>query len=205
MKSLGLRRPRQGFLVGISVGLLVGIGAVILGTLINALSTVVFERLGYSTESRVQRELMQTLEGWIQSNPALAIPAIVFVLVILTPFAEELVFRGAVFNGFYRLVRLTTAKAGATKDADKDAAKEAGTAVEVVAFTFAAIASSVVFALLHLEPVLLPMLLILAVILCGLFRWSGSILPSVVTHAVFNSLATTVIILSGLGVFELPV
>ncbi|MDQ4106563.1 MAG: hypothetical protein M3157_05255, partial [Actinomycetota bacterium] len=61
------------------------------------------------------------------------------------------------------------------------------------------------FALLHLEPVLLPALLLLAVALCALFRWSESLLPSFVAHATFNSFATLLIILSGLGVFEPPI
>jgi membrane protease YdiL (CAAX protease family) len=139
---------------------------------------------------------MQSLKGWVQDSPTLAIPAIVFAVVIFGPFVEELVFRGAIFNGLYRLVRLAPVSLGG---------KEITRSADLISFALAAVVSSAFFALLHLEPVLLPALLTLAVALCALFRWSGSLLPSFVAHATFNSFATALIILSGLGVFELPI
>lgn len=197
LSPLGFSRPRRGILAGVGVGVSVGMAAVLLGGMVNALTTVVFERLGYSTESRVQQEFMRSLTGWIQDQPGIAIPAIVAVVVLFGPFAEEMIFRGAVFNGLYRLGRLTSKRVGGGKEVDRVA--------DVASFALAALASSAVFATLHLEPVLLPSLLLLAVALCWLFRWSGSLLPSFVAHATFNSFATLLIILSGLGVFELPV
>ena len=196
LAPLGFAVPKSGAFKGVSLGLAVGVGAVFVGGMLNAVSTVVFESLGYSADSRIQQPFMQSLEGWVRDNPALAIPAIVFTVVIFGPFVEELVFRGAIFNGLYRLAQafptLLGAK-GVTKSADR------------ISFVLAAVVSSGFFALLHLEPVLLPALLTLAVALCALFRWSGSLLPSFVAHATFNSFATLLIILSGLGVFELPV
>ncbi|MDP8938693.1 MAG: CPBP family intramembrane metalloprotease [Actinomycetota bacterium] len=197
LSPLGFSRPRRGILAGVGVGVSVGMAAVLLGGMVNALTTVVFERLGYSTESRVQQEFMRSLTGWIQDQPGIAIPAIVAVVVLFGPFAEEMIFRGAVFNGLYRLGRLTSKRVVG--------GKEVGRVADGASFALAALASSAVFATLHLEPVLLPSLLLLAVALCWLFRWSGSLLPSFVAHATFNSFATLLIILSGLGVFELPV
>lgn len=196
LSALGFSRPRSGALVGIGVGVGVGVAAVFVGGLVNLLTTVVFERLGYSTESRVQQEFMGSLKDWISEQPGLAIPAIVAVVVLFGPFAEELIFRGAIFNGLDRMGRLVSNKLGG---------KERGILGDVVSFALAALVSSAVFATLHLEPVLLPSLLLLAVALCGLFRWSGSLLPPFVAHATFNSFATLLIILSGLGLFELPV
>lgn len=196
LSPLGFALPKNGALKGILLGLSVGIVAVFVGAILNAVSTVVFESLGYSTDSQVQQPFMQSLKGWVQEDPAFAIPAIVFTVVIFGPFVEELVFRGAIFNGLYRLARLLPASLrnkGVTRSAD------------LISFSVAALISSAFFALLHLEPVLLPALLTLAIALCALFRWSGSLLPSFVAHATFNSFATTLIILSGLGVFELPV
>ncbi len=72
-------------------------------------------------------------------------------------------------------------------------------------FVTSALASSVVFALLHQEPVLMPILLMLAMVLCALFQRTGSLLPSFVAHATFNSFATALIILSGLGVLDIPI
>ena len=193
---LGFKLPESGTAKGILLGLSVGVVAVFAGAILNAVSTVVFESLGYSTDSQVQQPFMQSLREWVQDSPAFAIPAIIFTVVIFGPFVEELVFRGAIFNGLYRLARLLPASfggKGVTRSAD------------LISFVAAAVVSSGFFALLHLEPVLLPALLTLAVALCALFRWSGSLLPCFVAHATFNSFATTLIILSGLGVFELPV
>ena len=72
-------------------------------------------------------------------------------------------------------------------------------------FVSSALASSILFALLHLEPVLLPVLLILAITLCALFQQTGSLLPSFVAHATFNSVAAVLIILSGLNVLNIPI
>ena len=196
LSALGFSKPSRGVLAGIGLGVGVGVAAVVVGGVVNLLTTVVFESLGYSTESRVQQEFMRSLTGWIGDQPGLAIPSIIAVVVLFGPFAEELIFRGAIFNGLYRLGLLTS---------NRIAVKKRGRLADVASFALAALVSSAVFAALHLEPVLLPSLLILAVALCWLFRWSGSLLPSFVAHATFNSFATLLIILSGLGLFEMPV
>jgi hypothetical protein len=63
----------------------------------------------------------------------------------------------------------------------------------------------VLFALLHLEPVLLPVLFILAITLCALFQRTGSLFPPFVAHATFNSVAAVLIILRGLNVLNIPI
>ena len=65
--------------------------------------------------------------------------------------------------------------------------------------------SSMAFALLHFEPVILPALFVLAVALCGLYRRTGSLLPGFVAHAAFNSSAVLVMVLSGIGVLPTQV
>ncbi len=187
---LGFSRPRGGLLVGTGVGVLTGLGALLISLFVNPASAFVLERLGYPTESRVQGPFMRALEGWVRESPGTAIPAIVLVVVIVGPAVEELVFRGAIFNGLYRLARVS---------------KSPGATARRAAFALSALASSVLFALLHLEPVLLPALLILAVILCTLFERTGSLLPPFVAHATFNSFAVLLIILSGLGVLDIPI
>jgi membrane protease YdiL (CAAX protease family) len=196
LAPLGLSRPRSGFFVGAATGLVVGFGALLLSFPINLASASLLDQFGYSTASRVQGPFMEGLKGWIRESPGLAIPAIVLVVVIFGPAVEELVFRGAVFNGLYRLGMLASAS---------NESKRFKSIVDKVSFVAAALVSSAVFALLHLEPVLLVALLILAVALCTLFRRTGSLLPSFVAHATFNSFATLLIILSGLGVFKIPV
>ncbi len=198
LAPLGFSRPRGGVLVGIGVGVAVGVGAVLVSAIVNPLSVFVLERLGYPTESTVQQPFMRALVGWVRESPGLAVPAIVLVVVLFGPAVEELVFRGAVFNGLYRLSALISSRS-VTKD------NAAPTTARRISFVLSALASSVLFALLHLEPVLLPALLVLAFALCFLFEKTQSLLPPFVAHATFNSLAASLIILSGLGVFEMPI
>ncbi len=195
LAPLGFSRPRGGVFAGVGVGLLVGAGAILAGMIVNLATVSVFGRLGLPTESTVQAPYMQGLAGWVRESPGLAIPAIVFVVVIFGPAFEEFIFRGVVFNGLYRLGALISANLGGGDPTD---------AARKVSFVLAALVSSVLFALLHLEPVLLPALLMVAVALCVLFARTGSLLPPFIAHATFNSFAVTFVILSGLGVFELP-
>src|SRR5215204_6829222 len=103
LAPLGFSRPRGGFLAGVGAGMAVGVGAVLLGVIVNPISIFVLKRLGYSTESTVQQPFMEGLVGWVRESPGLAIPAIILVVVLFGPAVEELVFRGVVFNGLYRL------------------------------------------------------------------------------------------------------
>ena len=196
LAPLGFSRPRGGNLIGIGVGVAVGVGAVLVSAIVNPLSVFVLERLGYPTESTVQQPFMRGLVGWVSESPGLAIPVIVLVVVIFGPAVEELVFRGAVFNGLYRLGALVSSRSVGRENFGPTARR--------ASFVVSALASSVLFALLHLEPVLLPALLILAFILCTLFERTQSLLPPFVAHATFNSFAASLIILSGLGIFEMP-
>src|SRR4028119_2053492 len=115
---------------------------------------------------------MRGLVGWVEENPATAIPAIILVVVVIGPAVEELVFRGAVFNGLDRLGALLASRTiGAAPE--RPSRETSGRTV----FVLSALLSSVFFALLHLEPVALPAILILAVVLSALFRRTGSLLP----------------------------
>jgi hypothetical protein len=197
LAPLGFSRPRGGFLAGIGAGMAVGVGTVILSMIVTPLSVLLLERLGYSTESTIQQPFMEGLVGWVQESPGVAVPAIVLVVVLFGPAVEELVFRGAIFNGLYRLGVLVSTRSVGTEHSKRPLSK--------AIFISSALASSVLFALLHLEPVLLPVLLILAITLCALFQRTGSLLPSFVAHATFNSVATVLIILRGLNVLNIPI
>jgi uncharacterized protein len=197
LAPLGFSRPRGGALAGIGAGMAVGIGAFLLSMIVTPLSVLVLERLGYSTESTVQQPFMEGLVGWVQERPGVAVPAIVLVVVLFGPAVEELVFRGVVFNGLYRLGTLVYTRTVGAEHPKRPPGK--------AIFISSALASSVLFALLHLEPVLLPVLLILAITLCALFQRTGSLLPSFVAHATFNSVAAVLIILRGLNVLNIPI
>jgi membrane protease YdiL (CAAX protease family) len=197
LAPFGFSRPRGGALAGIGAGIAVGIGAFFLSMIVTPLSVLVLERLGYSTESTVQQPFMEGLVGWVQERPGVAVPAIVLVVVLFGPAVEELVFRGVVFNGLYRLGALVYTRSVGAEHSKGPPGK--------AIFISSALASSVLFALLHLEPVLLPVLLILAITLCALFQRTGSLLPPFVAHATFNSVAAVLIILKGLNVLNIPI
>jgi membrane protease YdiL (CAAX protease family) len=194
---LGFSRPKGGTLAGVGVGISVGVFAVLLSMVVNPLSVLVLDRLGYSTESTLQRPFMQGLTDWVRESPGSAVPAIILVVVVFGPAVEELVFRGVVFNGLYRLGAMISTRSRAKGDSVDAPGR--------VLFVFSALASSVLFTLLHRELVLVPILLILAMVLCALFRRTGSLLPSFVAHATFNSFATSLIILSGLGILDIRI
>ena len=197
LAPLGFARPRGGILAGIGVGMAVGVGALLLSMIVTPLSVLVLERLGYSTESTIQRPFMEGLVRWVQESPGAAIPAIILIVVLFGPAVEELIFRGAIFNGLYRLGVLISTRFVGTEHSKRPLSK--------TIFVSSALASSMLFALAHLEPVFLPVLLILAITLCALFQRTGSLLPSFVAHATFNSFVASLIILRGLNVLNIPI
>jgi membrane protease YdiL (CAAX protease family) len=196
LSALGFAAPRMGVFRGFGLGFLVGLGSLVLSMALNPATALVLERFGYSTESTVQQPFMQSLEEWVAGSPAVAIIAIFAVVVIFGPAVEELVFRGAIFNGLHAIGKAFSACLGISGPPMKT--------VRRMWFVLAALMSSAFFALLHFEPVILPALIVLAIALCWLFEKTGSLLPPIVAHATFNSFAAIVIILSGLGVFEIP-
>jgi CAAX protease family protein len=198
LAPLGLSKPKSGYLAGVGLGLTVGTVALVASLLIAPLSAYVLEELGYSTESRVQGPFREGLAGWIGESPETAIPAIIAVVVFFGPAVEELVFRGAVFGGLYRLGLFFSRGLGGKDESHK------GTG-ERVSFALSAFFSSVLFSLVHLEPVILPVLFVLAMGLCVLYRRTKSLLPCLVAHAAFNSFAVLVIILMGLGALPVPI
>src|SRR5215217_1762963 len=163
--ALGLTKPKPGYFVGAGLGAVVGIGALGLSFFLTTLSALILEELGYSTQSNVQEPLMRGIGEWMGESPATAISAAIFVVVFFGPVIEEIIFRGAIFGGLYKL---SAALSGRLRGQGKGAGKVG----ERVSLAFAALVSSTSFALLHLEPVLLPALFALAIILCALYRWT---------------------------------
>ncbi len=199
LAPLGIRKPASGYSSGILLGFLTGLGALAASLLIiGPLSFYVLDKLDYSTERSVQGPLMQGLADWIGENPGVGIPVTVAVVVFFGPAVEELVFRGALFGGLYRLGLFVSRKLGGKERRER---KETG---ERVSFTLSAFFSSAVFALAHGETAVVPVLFVLAFVLCALYRRTGSLLPCLVTHATFNAFAVALVILSGFGVLPTP-
>ena len=174
----------------------VGVGAVVLSMVVNPISVFVLERLGYSTESTVQQPFMEGLVGWVQREPWRGHTGD-------SPGRRTLRSgRGGTGLQGRRLQRPLPAGDPYLHQIRWDGHPKPSSKM---IFRLSALASSVLFALLHLEPVLLPVLLILAITLCALFQRTGSLLPSFVAHATFNSFAAMLIILSGLNVLNIPI
>ena len=86
---------------------------------------------------------------------------------VLTPFAEEAFFRGYIFDAYWKQKGL------------------------VQAYVF----SSLIFAVVHLNlPAFLP-ILVTGLILAHVFRLTGSIIPTMIAHALNNGIAFTVLYL----------
>ncbi len=188
LRSLGVARPKKsGLFAETGIGVLVGLGAIIGSLVIGGLSRVVFEYLGFPATNEAQQPLFGVLRAWVQESPDVAIGAAFLVIVLLGPAVEEFVFRGAIFGGLYRLGRFFSRVAG-------------GESRNVDRFSFlgAALFSSTVFAALHQSAVIAPALFALAVVLCILYRRTGSLLAPIVAHATFNSFAVLAIALSAL-------
>lgn len=196
LSPLGFRRPRKGVLAGTGLGFVVGVGALLVSFPINALSAYALRLAGRPVETTVQEPFMRGIEGWVAESPAVAIPVAVLVVALVGPAVEELVFRGALFNGAYRLGGLVSRRIRNPRGEK---------ASRVVALVVSAAVTSAFFASLHLDPAIFPAIFLLAVGLCVLYARTGSLLPPVVAHATFNSFAVALIILSGLGVIPAPV
>lgn len=197
LRSLGLRRPAMGAFSGAALGVLVGLGALVVSVAVNALTAVVFESLGLPAENEQQEPLLRGLGEWVSANPAVAIPAAIFVVVILVPAVEEFVFRGAVFGGLYNLgLRLLRGRQAA--DNAPSGGKEAPPRVRYAALVAAALVSSVLFAALHFSPVILPALFLLSLALSVLYWRTGSLLPPFLAHVTFNAFPVLIIVLTSL-------
>ncbi|MBV9453654.1 MAG: CPBP family intramembrane metalloprotease [Rubrobacter sp.] len=196
--ALGLSKPKLGYFAAAKLGLVVGIGALAVNFVVFPLSVFTLDELGYSTERTVQEPLMRGIQGWVGAQPEIAIPTTIFVIVLFAPAVEEVIFRGVVYGSLRKLVALLS---GRLQRLGKGTDRITG----IISFIFAALGSSALFAVLHLELVLLPALFALAIALCVLYERTDSLLPCFVAHASFNSFAVLIIILSGTRVLTMQV
>lgn len=102
----------------------------------------------------------------LSSAPLLAAVALIVIVTVLTPLWEEVLFRGAIFSGFYR--RFTPLSAIAL--------------------------SAIFFALIHVVSLAMPYLFVLGISLAWLYRFHQNLLAPVLLHATNNSLVVAVVI-----------
>jgi membrane protease YdiL (CAAX protease family) len=138
--------------------LVTGLGGGLLVLLLSGTVQAVLRGLGVQ-----QTQLLDFT--WIRDLPLVSFLAIVLAGAVLAPLAEEVFFRGLIFQGYLRAQGLTTAY----------------------------LASSAVFALLHLNLPAFPPIFVLGLTLAWLYRATGSLLPCVLAHGLNNGVAFVVL------------
>lgn len=155
--------PAGALLSGLRWGVLAWIGA----TAVSALVVVVLEQLGISADPQAAERALLTID------PVLAVVAIV----ILAPIAEELFFRGVVFNAWLR---------------------EAGR-------RYAYVGSSLLFAVIHLSVAAVLPIFLLGLALAWVYRRTGNLLAPIAMHATVNGISVALALLVRFDVVPLPV
>jgi len=155
---------------GLGRSLLIGIGAAIpawIGaTLLGALAALLLEAMGFSEQAG---PLDQFLE---RGDPTVILVA----FLLIAPAAEEVFFRGVVYNAWER---------------------ERGPWV-------ALIGSAALFATIHASLFALVPIFALGVALALLYRSTGSLAATIAMHAGFNAISVTIALLVRQGVLTLP-
>lgn len=151
---------------GVAFGLALAIPAWAGVTLLANLSAIILEALGLPGETGVVSTVMQ------RGDPTVLVLAVVLV----APIAEELFFRGVVFNAWEREHGVRAAVFG----------------------------SAGLFAFVHGSLVQLLPIFVLGVGLAQLYRSTRSLPAVIAMHAGFNAVTVTIVLLDRLGVVSLP-
>jgi len=127
----------------------------------------VLESLGIDAEPQAAERAIQILDPWL----------VILAVVILAPIAEEVFFRGVVFNAWLR---------------------EGGR-------RWAFIGSSALFALIHASVVALLPIFLLGLALAWIYQRTGNLLAPIAMHAMVNGISVALALLVRFDVVRLPV
>lgn len=163
LPSLPGRDPGGAIRAGLGWGILAWIGA----TAASAGVVWVLESLGIAAEPQAAERAIQILDPWL----------VILAVVILAPIAEEVFFRGVVFNAWLR---------------------EGGR-------RWAFIGSSALFALIHASIVALVPIFLLGLALAWIYQRTGNLLAPIAMHAVVNGVSVALALLVRFDVVRLPV
>lgn len=147
---------------GLGWGLLAWAGAMI----VSAGMVLLLEELGIDIEPQAAEQALQLVDPWLA----------ILAIVILAPLAEEIFFRGVVFNAWLR---------------------EGGR-------TWAYLGSSALFAVIHLSLVAVVPIFLLGLALAWVYRRTGNLLAPIAMHATVNGLSVTLALLARYQVVPLP-
>ena len=163
LPSLPGRDPGGAMRAGLGWGLLAWLGA----TLASAAVVWLLERIGFEAEPQAAEQAIAILDPWL----------VVIAIVVLAPIAEEVFFRGVVFNAWLR---------------------EGGR-------RWAFIGSSALFALIHVSVVAVGPLFVLGMALAWIYQRTGNLLAPIAMHATVNGISVALALLVRFDVVRLPV
>jgi len=163
LPSLPGRDPGGAIRAGLGWGLLAWLGA----TIASAGVVWLLERIGVEAEPQAAERAIQILDPWL----------VVLAVVILAPIAEEVFFRGVVFNAWLR---------------------EHGR-------RWAIIGSSALFALIHASVVAVVPIFLLGLALAWVYQRTGNLLAPIAMHATVNGISVALALLVRFDLVRLPV
>lgn len=147
---------------GAGWGLVAWIGALV----VSAGVVAVLERLGLDVDPQAAERALDLVDPWLA----------VLAMVILAPIAEELFFRGVVFNAWLR---------------------EGGRA-------WAYLGSATLFAVIHLSLVAVLPIFLLGLALAWIYRRTGNLLAPIAMHATVNGLSVGIALLVRFDLIPIP-
>lgn len=134
--------------------------------------------IGYLTVRLLEPFGMQPEVGLADAALRNADPVVlVIALVVVAPFAEELFFRGVVYNAWEREYGMTRALYG----------------------------SAILFAVIHGSIFVIPSILALGIVLAILFRSTRSLPATIMLHAGFNGITVLIALLIRFNVLDIPI
>ncbi len=159
--------PERGLWRSVVLGLGLSIPAWIGAQLIGAVIIRLLELVGMRPDAGVAEEALA------RADPAILVVA----LVIVAPIAEEIFFRGVVYNAWLREYGPTRALSG----------------------------SAVLFGFIHGSVFLFVPILALGVVLALVYRRTGSLPAAIALHAGFNGITVALGLLVRFGILDLPI
>jgi membrane protease YdiL (CAAX protease family) len=163
LPSLPGRDPGGAIRAGLGWGVLAWIGA----SLVSYAVYFVFDALGIDTDPQAAEQALTLIDPWLA----------VLAIVILAPIAEELFFRGVVFNAFLR---------------------EGGR-------RWAFVGSSALFAAIHLSLVAFVPIFLLGLALAWVYDRTNNLLAPIAMHVVVNGASVVIALLVRFEVIPVPV
>lgn len=163
----GLRlTPPSGAARSMLIGLALAVPAWVAATVLAAVAAIALEAIGFTQEAGVADTVLA------RGDPTVVLVA----FIVVAPAAEELFFRGVVYNAWLR---------------------ERGPRI-------ALFGSAALFAIIHTSLFALVPIFALGVSLAIVYRRTGSLLAAMAMHAGFNAISVGITLLDRLGILSLP-